>query len=76
MATTPAATTPVDTAAQDPWANTRFVLNTNTKKIHLPDCRYASKIKDENRKETVGTAEITDKYEACKVCLPDFTLNN
>lgn len=70
-----------DTAADTATAETEqdqstmtFVLNTNTKKFHLPTCRYAKSIKAQNRKEVVGIDQLIDDsgYEPCKVCLKDF----
>ena len=47
-----------------------YILNTNSKKFHTPDCRYAENIKDENREEYYGSRQdlIDDGYEACKTC--------
>lgn len=49
-----------------------YILNTNSKKFHTPDCRYAENIKDENREEYYGSRQdlIDDGYEACKTCKP------
>ncbi len=46
-----------------------YVLNTETKKIHKPTCRYAD---NKNRQETnKSKAELeAEGYEACKVCKP------
>lgn len=80
--TTPATTTPAATTAPDgteagiDWSATVFVLNTNTKKFHMSTCRYAGQIKAENRREVVGTSELTENYSPCKVCLPGFTLGH
>ncbi|MBQ9121293.1 MAG: hypothetical protein IJY12_02890 [Clostridia bacterium] len=71
VATTPTVTTPTETID---WNSTHFVVNTNTKKFHVPTCRYAEQIKAENRKEVVGTDEFTEEYAPCKVCLPNFIL--
>ena len=49
-----------------------YILNTNSKKFHTPDCRYAENIKDENREEYYGSRQelIDNGYEACKTCKP------
>ena len=49
-----------------------YILNTNSKKFHTPDCRYAENIKDENREEYYGSRQelIDNGYEACKTCNP------
>ncbi|MEE0840195.1 MAG: DNA/RNA non-specific endonuclease [Acutalibacteraceae bacterium] len=53
-------------------SDTAYILNTNSKKIHLPSCKYANDIKPENRK---SSAEAIDKlismgYSSCKNCNP------
>lgn len=49
-----------------------FVLNTSTKKIHLPSCRYAKSISEKNRSvSSKSLSELESQgYEACKVCKP------
>ena len=49
-----------------------YILNTNSKKFHTPDCRYAEKIKDENREEFNGSRQdlIDDGYVPCGNCKP------
>lgn len=48
-----------------------YVLNTSSKKIHSPDCRYATSMKEENKK-VVENADLDDLlsegYEVCSVC--------
>lgn len=48
-----------------------YVVNTNTKKFHLPNCSSAKKIKDENKWEVNSTKEelIEEGYSPCKNCL-------
>lgn len=79
--TAPPATTNVpDTAAVMQAAGTTpalqitgktYVLNTNSKKIHSPDCRYATSMKEENKK-VVENADLDELlaqgYEVCSVC--------
>ena len=49
-----------------------YILNTNSKKFHLPTCSGAASIKEENRQEYTGTRqELLDQgYEPCKTCDP------
>lgn len=49
-----------------------YVINTNTKKFHLPDCSLAASIKTKNKKIMVGTRDklIQMGYEPCKSCKP------
>ena len=49
-----------------------YILNTNSKKIHLPDCSSAASTKPENKAETTKSlAELLeDGYTACGVCKP------
>lgn len=64
---TPAAGTGTDgTAAQ------KYVLNTSSKKFHLPSCRYAGQISERNRKTVTETAAELEAegYTPCGVCRP------
>ena len=49
-----------------------YVLNTNTKKFHLPSCSSADDIKESNRQEYSGSREdlIAQGYDPCKRCNP------
>lgn len=49
-----------------------YVLNTSSKKFHLPDCNGLSNTKKENKQEYEGTREmlLAQGYEACKSCNP------
>ena len=51
---------------------TAYILNTNTKKFHLPTCSSAKKIKDENRETWEGDREelIGQGYSPCGQCKP------
>lgn len=52
--------------------NTKYFFNTNTKKIHLPDCDHVSDISDKNKLPT-GKALNTlldEGYTPCKNCNP------
>ncbi len=48
-----------------------YVLNTNTKKIHLPDCMSVSKMKPKNKKEVTDSLSnlINSGCEPCKMCI-------
>ena len=49
-----------------------YVLNTNSKKFHLPDCSGISSISDANRQKVKTTREdlIAQGYSACGTCKP------
>ena len=64
METTTTTTVPVGTGA--------YVLNTGSKKFHLPDCSSVEKIKTENRKESNATRYelMAEGYAPCGRCDP------
>lgn len=49
-----------------------YVLNTNSKKIHLPTCSSVGKISEANRQEYTGNIQdlIDNGYEGCGTCKP------
>ncbi len=49
-----------------------YVLNTNSKKFHLPDCSGAANMSPENRQEYTGTRQslIDQGYSPCGICDP------
>lgn len=49
-----------------------YILNTNSKKFHLPDCKNASSISEKNKDEVREKRSklIEQGYEACKTCNP------
>ncbi len=51
---------------------TAYVLNTSSKKFHLPACSGASSMKKENREEYSGSREslIEQGYKPCGTCNP------
>ena len=59
-------------ASDTPAKKTKYVLNTNNKKFHLPDCSSAESMKEENKKTATTTREqlIKDGYEPCGKCKP------
>lgn len=58
---------------QQPQAGTQsYILNTNSKKIHTPDCDLAKDIKPNNKKASTDTRQslISQGYSPCKSCNP------
>ena len=53
-------------------ADITYVLNTNTKKFHMPYCSSVKDMKEKNKKETtMSRDEIIDQgYQPCKRCNP------
>lgn len=51
---------------------TDYVLNTNTKKFHLPSCGSAKNIRQENKEEYTGSRQqlVETGYEPCGSCKP------
>lgn len=49
-----------------------YILNTSSKKFHLPDCSGASSMKAENRQEYSGSREdlMSQGYQPCGICKP------
>lgn len=49
-----------------------FILNTSSKKFHLPDCNGLNQTKDKNKQEYEGTRAmlLAQGYEPCKSCNP------
>lgn len=49
-----------------------YVLNTNTRKFHIPTCRSVSQMKDKNKRySSLGRDEIIGQgYAPCKICNP------
>ena len=49
-----------------------YILNTNTKKFHYPECRSVSDMKEKNKKEFTGSRDevISKGYVPCKRCNP------
>lgn len=53
-------------------SDTEYVLNTKSKKIHLPDCSSVSKIEEDNKETTDKSKEELIKmgYDPCGACKP------
>lgn len=83
--TTPAADNPVSNgtaktdvqspstegAVSEPQKTASYVLNTNTKKIHLPGCSSVDKMSESNKAYTDDYQQaINEGYTPCKICNP------
>ena len=57
---------------QEKGEKTTYVLNTNSKKFHYPDCSSVGKMSEKNKEERTTTREdlIADGYEPCGSCKP------
>ena len=53
-------------------ASAVYILNTNTKKFHKPDCHSVKQMSSKNRKKYKGLRKklIKDGYSPCKNCNP------
>ncbi len=49
-----------------------YILNTNSKKVHLPSCSSVSKMSSKNKESFTGDVSslVSQGYTACKVCNP------
>ncbi len=58
--------------AGDSTKSGTYILNTNSKKFHDPDCEDAEDISEKNKREYIGSREdlIAQGYEPCKACNP------
>jgi DNA-entry nuclease len=61
-----------DAEAEPESAVMTYILNTNTKKFHYPDCRSVKAMKDKNKLEVEATREevIEQGYDPCGNCNP------
>ena len=59
------------TVKSEPIGQT-YILNTNTKKFHYPNCRSVKQMKDKNKQDYTGSREgaIAKGYSPCKICCP------
>lgn len=57
---------------QDDAKAQEYIVNTNSKKFHLPDCSSVSDIKEKNKKTITAAREdlVADGYEPCGRCHP------
>lgn len=76
IATTEANTTGTNSASNSDFENQEmtFILNTNSKKIHLPDCRSVGDMAEHNKEECVSTlSELKGRgYTPCGRCLAQY----
>ena len=56
----------------DKYKNVTYVINTNTKKFHRPECESVGDMKEKNKRVTSESREeiIDQGYEPCKRCFP------
>lgn len=61
-----------DSVATGGELNKTYILNTNTKKFHLPECSSAAQTKPENKEEFTGNRQqlVKENYEPCSICKP------
>ena len=59
-------------AASEETAEASYVLNTGTKRFHLPSCSSVSKMKESNKQSITGTREqlLDQGYSPCGMCNP------
>lgn len=59
-------------SGNQPAEEQTYILNTNTRRFHNPDCSGAKDIKEKNREEYTGTREelLSEGYEPCGRCKP------
>ncbi|MBQ9747572.1 MAG: DNA/RNA non-specific endonuclease [Clostridia bacterium] len=69
---TPTDPDPIVGGNEDGGEELDYVLNTNTKKFHDPDCSSAKSTKESNKQNYRGTSQslIDSGYEPCGVCKP------
>lgn len=60
-------------AAEYNTAESTYILNTNSKTIHNPDCSSVNKISDKNKEEYTGTIQElqSNGYKPCGICKPN-----
>lgn len=59
-------------ASETPAPETSYILNTNTRRFHLPSCSSVSEIKDSNKETYTGSRDtlIEEGYVPCGICRP------
>lgn len=70
-ATTPTPNTNVSESTSQSTSST-YILNTNSKKFHVPTCSSVGQMKESNKQEYTGSRDeiIAQGYEPCKRCNP------
>ena len=60
-----------------PVLNALYVVNTSSRRIHLPDCRYVQSISEEHRKEIEDPRQaLLEGYTYCGHCHPNTDTKN
>ncbi|MCD7724958.1 MAG: DNA/RNA non-specific endonuclease [Clostridiales bacterium] len=61
-----------ETTGETSSSGTTYILNTNTKKFHYPDCSSVSQMSEKNKKEYTGNRDdlISQGYSPCGNCNP------
>ena len=61
-----------DTDAEEGAGETEYVLNTNSKKFHYPDCPSVDDMSEKNREYVTASRSelIAGGYEPCANCAP------
>lgn len=64
--------TAVKEDTSSPTSAATYILNTSTKKFHVPECSSIKQMNDSNKKEFSGSRDelILQGYEPCKKCNP------
>ena len=59
------------TDTRDPASKT-YILNTNTRRFHLPSCSGVSSMKDSNKETYRGSRDtlLAEGYTPCGICSP------
>ncbi|MEC4175584.1 DNA/RNA non-specific endonuclease [Adlercreutzia sp. R7] len=67
-----AAASSADASADTGKGTAEYVLNTNSKKFHVPSCSSVKQMKDANRQDVKDTREniVNQGYDPCKRCNP------
>lgn len=70
--TAPAKPAPTPTTTPSNTTSATYILNTNSKKFHLPSCASVNKMSPKNKATFTGTRDevIAKGYEPCKNCKP------
>ena len=63
---------PVQTEPQQSTSAASYILNTNSKKFHYPDCSSVDQMNESNKQEFFGTRDeaIAQGYDPCGRCNP------
>jgi DNA-entry nuclease len=63
---------PQENTTNETGEKTEYILNTGSKKFHLPSCEGVDKMSEKNKQSFFGYKNdlISKGYEACKTCNP------